>query len=394
MLNIGRSTSAYEAWLKQQLGGSLVAKDLQRKHEKMRKDGPFAFLRASYWRWAETVLEVCPQLASAPSVLAVGDIHLENFGTWRDAEGRLIWGVNDFDEAAEMPYAIDLVRLATSALLAHARQDGRAEQISRDLLRGYRKGLAAPSPIVLDRKYRWLRRIVVVSEDRRRDFWEKIHREKPKRAPPRYRKLLADSLPRGHAEACTAPRTAGTGSLGRPRWIAVAEWNGGEVVREAKALVLSGWCRAHARGTLKLRCKEIGNGRYRAPDPWLTFEDDIVVRRLSPNNRKIEADDPALARLSAQAAAGDGAGAGERALGRPRPPQGDPAGPREARDRLAGGKRPRHGSSYAGRLRRVRRAPRPLIADSIRRRPAAPSWPRGAPCPPCLSPPRRDRRAR
>jgi len=32
-------------------------------------------------------------------VLAVGDLHVENFGTWRDAEGRLIWGVNDFDES-------------------------------------------------------------------------------------------------------------------------------------------------------------------------------------------------------------------------------------------------------------------------------------------------------
>jgi len=36
-------------------------------------------------------------------VLAVGDLHVENFGTWRDAEGRLIWGVNDFDEAWRLP---------------------------------------------------------------------------------------------------------------------------------------------------------------------------------------------------------------------------------------------------------------------------------------------------
>jgi hypothetical protein len=26
-----------------------------------------------------------------PRVLGVGDIHLENFGTWRDAEGRMVW---------------------------------------------------------------------------------------------------------------------------------------------------------------------------------------------------------------------------------------------------------------------------------------------------------------
>ncbi len=54
-------------------------------------------------------------------MLAVGDIHVENFGTWRDAEGRLVWGVNDFDDAARMPYAIDIVRLATSAVLAEVR---------------------------------------------------------------------------------------------------------------------------------------------------------------------------------------------------------------------------------------------------------------------------------
>ena len=70
------------------------------------------------------------------------------------------------------------------------------------------------------------------------------------------------------------------------------------MVREAKALVLSGWWRAHTGGPRKLRCKEIANGRYRAPDPRLAFESDIVVRRLSPNNRKIEAEDPTLARLS------------------------------------------------------------------------------------------------
>ena len=57
-------------------------------------------------------------LATGPEVLAVGYLHIENFGTWRDAEGRLVWGINDFDEACRMPYAIDLVRLAASAVIA------------------------------------------------------------------------------------------------------------------------------------------------------------------------------------------------------------------------------------------------------------------------------------
>ena len=65
MPDIRQSTGSYEDWLRQQLGGELVEKDLERKHEKMR-DSAFAFLRATYWRWAETVLEICPDVADAP----------------------------------------------------------------------------------------------------------------------------------------------------------------------------------------------------------------------------------------------------------------------------------------------------------------------------------------
>src|SRR5437868_10487162 len=101
MLSIRRSTKLYEDWLAAQLRRDLVRADLRAKHQKMQKDA-FAFLRATYWRWAETVLDICPELKTAPKVLAVGDLHLENFGTWRDVEGRLVWGVNDFDEAAQM----------------------------------------------------------------------------------------------------------------------------------------------------------------------------------------------------------------------------------------------------------------------------------------------------
>ena len=51
-------------------------------------------------------------------MLAVGDLHVENFGTWRNVEGRPVWGINDFDEACEQAWISDLVRLATSAMLA------------------------------------------------------------------------------------------------------------------------------------------------------------------------------------------------------------------------------------------------------------------------------------
>jgi uncharacterized protein (DUF2252 family) len=78
---------------------------------------------------------VCEEEAGAPEALAVGDLHVENFGTWRDIEGRLIWGINDFDEAWRLPYTHDLVRLATSALLAEMACDLKAGLIA--ILKGY-----------------------------------------------------------------------------------------------------------------------------------------------------------------------------------------------------------------------------------------------------------------
>ena len=299
MANIVQSTKVYEDWLRTQLSGDVVGKDLERKHEKMR-DSPFAFLRATYWRWAETVLELCPDVANAPPVLAVGDIHLENFGTWRDADGRLVWGVNDFDEAAEMPYLLDLIRLATSGMVAGKAAGAKGDQMCASLLEGYRQGLAAPRPVILDRDFEWLRELVVVSDKARAKFWKKLENAPEEQAPPRYLKALTAGMPEAGLALRTTRRTAGAGSLGRPRWVATADWRGAPVVREAKALLMSNWDKIHATGKTTIRCGDLAGGRYRAHDPWYRIDDNIVVRRLSPNNRKIEADDDATDLLSAQ----------------------------------------------------------------------------------------------
>jgi hypothetical protein len=294
-MNIIRSTAAYERWLHKQLHGDVVQKDLDEKHVRMAADA-FQFLRATYWRWAETILKTCPELADAPSVLAVGDVHVENFGSWRDREGRLVWGVNDFDEAAKMPYVLDLVRLATSAVLAevHGLSAGRNCAF---ILNGYAAGLDDPSPFVLDRRHEWLRREVEVPEEERRKFWDKLGPEKNakrgnagggKRKPPRrYVSALESTLPGAGIQLVCWARSAGSGSLGRPRWIGYGLWRGAPVVREAKAVTQSSWTRAH-HGARRPHCAEIATGNYRSPDPWYTLNGSILVRRLSPNNRKIE----------------------------------------------------------------------------------------------------------
>lgn len=295
-MGIRAANRAYERWLKAELDGDIVARDLARKHEKMAA-GPFEFLRATYWRWAEEILKVCPELADAMPVLAVGDIHLENFGTWRDVEGRLVWGVNDYDEAAVMPYTLDLVRLGASAVLAQKKRRLTIARVCAAILAGYGDGLADPGPFVLDRRHRWLRDDFFVSPAQGAAFWNKLRQERRKaanrhkRPALRYRNAVAASLPEKGIELSYWPRTAGTGSLGRPRWLGYADWRGGPLLREAKALVPSGWTRVADRGAETLRVGDIAGGRHRSPDPCYEQRGRVVVRRLSPNNRKLEVDD-------------------------------------------------------------------------------------------------------
>src|SRR5258705_13944436 len=137
-MDLSKATAKYEAWLGDRL--HIVPDDLAFKHEQMRT-AAFPFLRATYYRWAQLFPEHCAKAAKAPELLAVGDLHVENFGTWRDSEGRLIWGINDFDEAWRLPYTSDLVRLATSALLVPA--DCGAKSAVAALLKGYRDALQA-----------------------------------------------------------------------------------------------------------------------------------------------------------------------------------------------------------------------------------------------------------
>src|SRR5882672_9988579 len=116
-MNVIKATRDFERWIAKQI--PLVRSDVALKHRHM-AESPFAFFRATFYRWLQLWHKACEDLAKAPRLLAVGDLHIENFGSWRDREGRLIWGINDVDEAHPMPYTIDLVRLAASALFASA----------------------------------------------------------------------------------------------------------------------------------------------------------------------------------------------------------------------------------------------------------------------------------
>jgi uncharacterized protein (DUF2252 family) len=65
-----------------------------------------------------------------------GDLHAENFGTYMDSKGRLIFNVNDFDEAYVGPFTWDLKRFAASvALLGYTK--ALSDEMISDLVRTY-----------------------------------------------------------------------------------------------------------------------------------------------------------------------------------------------------------------------------------------------------------------
>ncbi len=292
-MDILEATTQYEKWMAAQI--RVVKADLAYKHEQIRESS-FAFLRATFYRWIQLWNELCAPEASAPSVLAVGDLHIENFGTWRDSEGRLIWGINDFDEAYPLPYTFDLVRLAASARLAI-----KSEHLTisnRDacdvILEGYTEAIRAGGrPFVLDEEHAGLREIALGELRDPVQFWTKMRKlpnfsQKPSRDLTSALELL---LPKDGVSYRIKRRRAGLGSLGRPRLVALAEWRGGPMAREAKAALPSACSRDKGHTDAhRIWYSEIIEKAVRVPDPFVKLCGNWIVRRLAPDCSKIELD--------------------------------------------------------------------------------------------------------
>jgi hypothetical protein len=286
-MNIAKATTRYEDWLGQHL--RLLPEDVDLKHQQMRS-AVFPFMRATYYRWAQTWAEVCSEVARAPAVLAVGDLHVENFGTWRDIEGRLIWGINDFDETWSLPYTNDLIRLATSALLAAMACDPK-DGIAA-ILKGYLDALEAGGrAYVLAEHHPALRQMATARLFEPEKYWAKLHALPviKEQAPPSALKALGRLMPEKGLEWRIVHRVAGLGSLGRERYVALAEWHGGSIAREAKALAPSAclWA-ARGKGTAPIHYQEILDRAVRCRDPFVQLRRTWLVRRLAPDCSRIE----------------------------------------------------------------------------------------------------------
>ncbi|MGA2003382.1 MAG: DUF2252 family protein [Terriglobales bacterium] len=289
-MNIIKATKKYEEWLAQHL--QIVDSDLRLKHERM-AESEFSFFRATFYRWLQVWDEVCADLWRVPNLLSVGDLHVENFGTWRDTDGRLIWGINDFDEACVYPYTMDLVRLATSALLAvrEERLTMKPKDSAESILSGYQRGMEQGGrPFVLEEEHVWLR---AIAESKLRDpvvFWQKMDRLPAVRgvAPESAREAVEYLLPERGIQYRLVRRVAGLGSLGRVRLVALADWKGGRVAREAKALAPSASHWVDPKAPREILYGAILRRSVRCPDPYVQLRGHWIVRRLSPHCSRIE----------------------------------------------------------------------------------------------------------
>ena len=260
-----RLIAEYERWLDERI--ATIAEGRRQKHRRLR-ESPFAFLRGAYPVW----LARNADMAYGPLLLAIGDLHVDNFGTWRTAGGDLGWGVNDLDEAAPAAAGNDLVRLAASAILADDDPPLGHHGVADALLHGYRTRLAGEQGPAAPR----------IPPDG--GFWRAISAlDAAASVPEPIAAALGDAMPSGTGIERIAGRIAGLGSRDHPRWVAV----GGKIVLEAKLLSppaigwLDGEDRSAGSGTARL-AEESGG------DATLHVTAGAVIRRLAPDCGRVE----------------------------------------------------------------------------------------------------------
>jgi hypothetical protein len=290
-LNFESATANYEGWMRSCT--AVVSSDLRSKHEQM-KESPFQFLRGTFYRWAQLWPSICAELCDAPKVLAVGDLHVNSFGTWRDAEGRLCWGVDDFDESYPLAYTNDIVRLAASLkiVIDAGSLSIRFKDGCGAILDGYLQSLREGGcPIVLAEREQKLDKLGVDSFKQPSDFWGELNRLPTVRhsLARDLKHALQKTLPDPKMEYKVVRREAGLGSLGQKRYVAIARWQGGFIAREAKSMLPSAcsWLNDQI-GHRQSYYEEAISSAIRSPDPFQVIDGSWLIRRLSPDSNPID----------------------------------------------------------------------------------------------------------
>jgi uncharacterized protein (DUF2252 family) len=216
------------------------------------RSNAFSFLRGTchlfHQRMAEQHL-----VPAGPSAWICGDLHLENFGTYLGANGLTYFDVNDFDETIAAPHTLDILRLATSILVAApvvGLKPASAKAHARHLIDSYLEELATGKSRWLERRtatgpigdlmenlkkrttLRLLEKRTVLKSGRRMLNDDGIKTLPCTKADRDELAALIEALPKIHAHPKAlnvldaARRIAGTGSLGLPRFVILVEGAG------------------------------------------------------------------------------------------------------------------------------------------------------------------------
>ena len=224
---------------------------LSLKYSKMRSD-PFVFLRGAchlfYDRLSKKGL-----FKLAPLVWSCGDLHLENFGSYKGDNRPVYFDVNDFDEGILAPASWDVVRMLTSLRLAAHSLDikpGESNELCSTFLDAYGSALAKGKAYWVDpRTTSGLVQNLLdgLSDDKRADFIDsrtqikdrkcvikvdgqkalpvgKVDRKKVENFMNDFAK--AQSSPGFFKVLDIARRIAGTGSLGAERYVVLVHGKG------------------------------------------------------------------------------------------------------------------------------------------------------------------------
>ena len=286
-MNVEALTADYEAWLARQI--PVVADDIAVKHEQLASSA-LRFLRGTYYLWLDRMATLLPQLMGRPRVVAVGDLHAENFGVWRDRHGVHRWGVNDLDELAWAAYPVDLVRLATSvALVPECALPTR--RLCHSIVDSWTEAADRPALEIGQDRAQHLRDLLPVPEPADEYFADlaRAPAAQPSDPPAAVRSAVLASV-NGDWDPTWHIRRACTGSRGHPRVVAVSRRH----AREAKLLGpgTAVWARSRLDAsvpepdpTLYARVVEALHG----PGPGLRL-DGWQIRRLAPDVARIRID--------------------------------------------------------------------------------------------------------
>jgi uncharacterized protein (DUF2252 family) len=224
---------------------------LAMKYRKMAQSA-FLFLRGADHLFYDALPDEA-LFSKAPLAWSCGDLHVENFGSYKGDNRQVYFDINDFDEGALAPASWDLVRL-----LASIQCGAEALRVTADVaLNLARHGTAAYRAALADGKPRWVERetstglintlLCELQTRKRADFLDKrtVRKGQRRSLKPDGEKALPlqagqreklEAFMQGFAAAQSEPgfytmldaarRIAGTGSLGLMRFVVLVEGKG------------------------------------------------------------------------------------------------------------------------------------------------------------------------